>query len=65
MGHTFELDDIQRLNVRKGETLVVRVPTRNTAEIERVRDGLCAALPDVKVLVIGPDVELSVLCPGL
>lgn len=65
MSRTIELESIRRLDIKPGETLVVRVPTRDTAAIREARDGLIAALPrGVKVLVIGPDVDLSVLCPS-
>ena len=64
MTQAIEVEDIRRLVIGEGETLVVRVPTRNTAEINAARDGLCAHLPGVNVLVIGPDVDLQVLCPS-
>lgn len=54
---------ITKLDAKPGDTLVIRVDHTLTREIaDRIRAAVEPNLPElVKVLVIGKDVELSVL----
>lgn len=61
---TVEIESLARLDVKPGETLVVRVPAEGlTFEyVRQLEDGLCARLPaGVNFIILGADVDLSVV----
>lgn len=55
--------EIAKLRLRSGDRLVVKFDCQLTPDIaDRVREQLDPLLPDgVKAIVLGPDVEMSVL----
>lgn len=58
-----EVESIARLDVKPGETLVVKIPESLTAQqVGVVAEAVRDQLPDgVKVLVLGGSVELEVI----
>ena len=66
MPQTIEVESIQRLDVKPGETLVVRLPERTTSEVARqVKAAVEAAVPDgVQVLITSANIELTVVADG-
>lgn len=63
MSETIELESIRRLDIKPGETLVVRFDQHITDQFakdakERIRPNLP---DDVKLLVLGPGIELEVV----
>lgn len=63
MSETIELESISRLEIKPGETLVVRVDLRlSQAEALDVKRRIQPHLPDgVKLLVVGEGVDLQVV----
>lgn len=60
---TFTVEDIRRLDVKPGETLVASVAADTTPDMARsLHEALLDGLPDgVKVLVVAGEVDLSVV----
>lgn len=58
-----ELEDVSRLDIKPGETLVVRMHRVLSEEhMSAVRERVLPHLPDgVRLLVVGSDVDLSTL----
>lgn len=58
-----EIESIRRLDVKPGETLVVRIGEHIPAdEIEAVADAVRSRLPEgVECLIVAADVELEVV----
>lgn len=59
---TIDITDIQRLEVRPNQALIVRVPG-NTSQVEhaRVIEAFRHALPETPVFVVRDDIEFSVI----
>lgn len=57
--------NVKRLELRPDDTLLVAVPDwLDPADFERIREAVEENLPDVNVLVITSNVELTVLAPA-
>lgn len=62
---SLEVDDLRRLKLGPGETLVARLARAvSTEDIERIRAAFAEALPGAPILVVSPEIDLFVL-PGV
>jgi hypothetical protein len=65
MSQSIEVEDIKRLDIRDGETLVVTLPPRATVEqADKVLAALRHDLPNVNVRVFEHGTRFDVLCPS-
>ncbi len=56
-----EITEVQRLTLKPGDRIIVRVPARiDEATADRIKDRLRALLGDVQVLVLDSGMSLEV-----
>ena len=62
---TIKIDDLQRVELRKNDTLIVRLPRRVPPEhIARTLETLKATFPNNEIVLLAQDVEVFVISPG-
>jgi hypothetical protein len=62
MPRTIEVEQVERLDIRPGEVLLVTVPDHTSAEVaERIRERFERRLPDVKILIKTAGITVKVI----
>jgi hypothetical protein len=71
MSELIEVESIKRLSIKSGETLVLQLPeSMDMATVEATQDRVLRELPDwlgipdVRLLVLHGDIELTVISEG-
>ena len=65
MSAPFEIEDVKRITLHPGDTLVAKVAMNLSQEqANRIRHELKAIFPDHQVLITTPDVDLEIVERG-